>query len=456
MIKQYFMTQHNYQLIMSVLFEYFQKKDYEIGEDEESLCTEVMEFYLKNTKKNNKESLKNYLQRLNKLVLNKMINMIEKHIEKEKNEEKINIDKKDMTKVFENLIKERSQKEGKNKEEEVQKKIKEDVKEDNSFISSQYELLNNNRKTEQKVIESQLKTEVIDYKVINDKAPETSGQQVLIPQPKKFKDLLQDSFSKTSEHIKNQVVVIDSRDRDISSYPSNSNYQIDLDEEYKNILSVELVSIDIPKTQYLINNSNNLLYFKISGITYTTTVVMGNYTITELLSALKTSMDTLSSQVFTISNSTITNKITISVAVGTFDLLFVDKTQHMGKLLGFDTTIDYETKTTQVAPNQYNLNGPTYIILHINEFENLFGKKSSVKKGFAKIPLDTIQTEYKYFKNTQDYHVIKNFSPPLAKLAQLNIRFLNYDGEEYDFGGLEHSMVLKIKRYNQSMGYFTN
>jgi len=97
MIKQYFMTQHNYQLIMSVLFEYFQKKDYEIGEDEESLCTEVMEYYLKNTKKNNKETLKNYLQRLNKLVLNKMINMIEKHIEKEKNEEKINIDKKDMT-----------------------------------------------------------------------------------------------------------------------------------------------------------------------------------------------------------------------------------------------------------------------------------------------------------------------------------------------------------------------
>ena len=86
MIKQYFLTQHNYQLIMSVLFEYFQKKDYKIGEEEESLCTEVMEYYLTNTKKSDKESLKNYLQRLNKLVLNKMINIIENHIEKEKNE----------------------------------------------------------------------------------------------------------------------------------------------------------------------------------------------------------------------------------------------------------------------------------------------------------------------------------------------------------------------------------
>ena len=454
MIKQYFLTQHNYQLIMSVLFEYFQKKDYKIGEEEESLCTEVMEYYLTNTKKSDKESLKNYLQRLNKLVLNKMINIIENHIEKEKNEEKINIDKKDMTKVFENLIKERSQKVEKKKE-EVQKKIKEDVKEDNSFISSQFELLNINREKEQKVIESQLKSEVIDYKVINDKAPETSGQQVLIEQPKKFKELLQDSFSKTSEHIKNEIVVIDSRDRDITSYPINSNYQIDLDEEYKNILSVELVSIDIPKTQYLINNTNNLLYFKVSGNIYTATVTMGNYTITELLSALKASMDPLSSQTFTITNSTITNKITIAAGT-TFDLLFVDKTQHMGKLLGFNTTSNIIGQSTVVAPNQYDLNGPTYMILHINEFENLFGKKSSVKKGFAKIPLDTTQTEYKYFKNTQDYHVIKEFTPPLAKLSQLNIRFLNYDGEEYDFGGLEHSMVLKIRRYNQSMGYFTN
>ena len=164
----------------------------------------------------------------------------------------------------------------------------------------------------------------------------------------------------------------------------------------------------------------------------------------------------LPSNTFTISNSTLTNKITISVSISTFDIIFVDKTNHMGKLLGFIITSDIISVSSVIGTNQYNLNGPTYLILHINEFENLFGKKSSIKKGFAKIPLDATQTEYKYFKNTQDYHVIKEFSPPLAKLAQLNIRFLNYEGEEYDFGGLDHSMVLKIRRLNQSLGYFTN
>jgi hypothetical protein len=82
MIGQYFMTNNNYKLIMSVLYEYFQKKQYNIGEQEENLCYEIMEFYLSSTKQNNKESLKNYLQRLNKLVLNKMINVIDNHIEK--------------------------------------------------------------------------------------------------------------------------------------------------------------------------------------------------------------------------------------------------------------------------------------------------------------------------------------------------------------------------------------
>jgi len=447
------MSDNNYKLIMSVLYEYFQKKGYTIGEEEEKLCYEVMEFYLKNTKEI--RPLKNYLQKLNKLVLNKMINIIDNHIEKEKNEKKINIDKKDMEKVYEDLLKERNQKMIIKKEEEVQKQIKEDIKEDNSEISKHFAKLNQKREKEQKVIESQLKNEIIDYKVIKD-APKTEGQQVLISQPEKFKELLEDSFSKESEYIKNDTIVIDSRDRDTLTYTSNSNYQIDLDEEYKNVLSVELVSIDIPKTQYLINENNNLLYFASNGFSYTATVPIGNYTIDELLVALKSSMDTLSSNTFTITNSALTNKITISIATSTFDLQFVDKTNHIGKLLGFITSSDIIGQTSLTAPNQYDLNGPTYIILHINEFENLFGKKSSVKKGFAKIPLDATQTEYKYFKNTQDYHVIKEFSPPLAKLAQLNIRFLNYDGEEYDFGGLEHSMVLKIRRLNQSIGYFTN
>ena len=431
-----------------------------------------MEYYLKNTNQSKNESLKIYLQRLNKLVLSKMINVIENNIKEQEQEKKINVDKKDMGKIYEQIMEERKQKPSKVQEEQIHKQIKEDVIEDNSNITDQYAQLNLNREKEQKVVESQLKNE--EYSEL--KGIETSGQQVLIKQPAKFKELVETSFKNNNEHIKNDIIVIDSRDRDTIAYTSNSNYQIDLDEEYKNILSVELLSIDIPKTQYLINNTNNKIYFKIaSGNEISATVPIGNYSITELLAALKSSMDALSSENFTITSSTLTNKITIQNGTE-FSLIFstvsyneeldelhlspiyTEKINNIGKLLGFPITsnITVALNTDLISPNQYNLNGPTYIILHINEFENLFGKKSSIKKGFAKIPLDATQSQYKYFKNTQDYHVVKEFSPPLSKLGQLNIRFLNYEGAEYDFGGLEHSIVLKIRRLNQSLGYFTN
>jgi len=472
MINQYFMTDNNYKLIMSVLYDFFIKKKYEIGEQESELCYSVMEFYLKNTNQLNKESLKKYLQRLNKLVLGKMINIIENNMKKENEDRKMNIDKKDMGQIYEETMKERNQILAKPKEQEIQKQITEDLKEDNSKINDNFNRLNLDREKEQKVLESQLKND--EYSEL--KGIETSGQALLIEQPTEFKNLLEKDFKNKNEYLKTDIIVIDSRDRDRIAYPSNSNYQIDLDEEYKNILSVELLSIDIPKTQYLINNTNNVLYFNINGgSTLIATVPIGNYTISELLIALKLTMDTVSGEIFTITYSELTNKITLLSGVS-FDLIFstisydeindpshlspiyTEKTNNIGQILGFPITnnVTVPLSTPYIAPNQYNLNGPTYVILHINEFENLFGKKSSIKKGFAKIPLDATQSEYKYFKNTQDYHVIKEFSPALAKLGQLNIRFLNYEGGEYDFGGLEHSIVLKIIRLNQSLGYFIN
>jgi len=470
MIEQYFMTNNNYKLIMSVLYEYFIKKKYEIGEQEERLCYTVMEYYLKNTNQSKKESLKIYLQRLNKLVLGKMINVIENNIkeqEQEKEQEtKINVDKKDMGKIYEQIMEERKQKPSKIEEEQINKKIKDNFIEDNSGINDQYTQLNLNRQNEQNVLESQLKNE--EYSEL--KGMETSGQEVLIEQPEKFKELVETSFHQENEHIKHDTIVIDSRDRDTNAYTSNSNYQIDLDEEYKNILSVELLSIDVPKSQYLINNSNNKLYFTVNGGSeLIATIPIGNYSISELLTALKLSMDTVSGENFTITSSALTNKITIqngtqfslifsTVVIEDLVPLYTAKDNNIGGILGFPITsnITVLANTDSIAPNQYNLNGPTYLILHINEFENLFGKKSSIKKGFAKIPLDATQSEYKYFKNTQDYHAIKEFTPPLSKLGQLNISFLNYEGGEYDFGGLEHSIVLKIRRLNQSLGYFTN
>ena len=298
-------------------------------------------------------------------------------------------------------------------------------------------------------------------------APMSEGQRLLIEKPKALKRLEGDSYKYNNNMLKSFNLIINSQDRNTSAYPNNSNYQIDLDVIYKDIISVELISAIVPKTQYLINGSNNIIYFDEGAGEISATVAVGNYTPTTLGTALGNAMTTAGGQTYTATaDETLTNKYTISAAGG-FSLIFVGdtvtynettrtnyKTNSIGPIIGFPKT-DLASNTTHTGTNQFNLNGDTYLLLHIQDFDNLFGvHNESVTKSFAKIVLDTNQSEYKFFKSQSDYITRKEFSPMMAKLSQLNIRFLNYSGSEYDFGGLEHTLCFKITTMNQSQGYY--
>ena len=52
-------------------------------------------------------------------------------------------------------------------------------------------------------------------------------------------------------------LVIDSRDRDYSKYPSSNKYRVDITEEYRDVTSLELVYGQIPNNYYNIKNNNN-------------------------------------------------------------------------------------------------------------------------------------------------------------------------------------------------------
>lgn len=52
-------------------------------------------------------------------------------------------------------------------------------------------------------------------------------------------------------------LVIDSRDRDYSKYPSSNKYRVEITEEYRDVTSLELVYGQIPNNYYNIKNINN-------------------------------------------------------------------------------------------------------------------------------------------------------------------------------------------------------
>ena len=89
----------------------------------------------------------------------------------------------------------------------------------------------------------------------------------------------------------------------VQSYPSASNFQIHFDKIYKNILSIEMISSEIPNTNptitdsgnggnnsNIINNGNNALYWKNlfdGDYTYSITLPTGLYTYIELIVAIE-------------------------------------------------------------------------------------------------------------------------------------------------------------------------
>ena len=52
-----------------------------------------------------------------------------------------------------------------------------------------------------------------------------------------------------------------------------------------------------------------------------------------------------------------------------------------------------------------------------------------------------------------EYISQKTFNPPMNSFSKLTIKFKNYDGSLYDFGGIEHSLFFKVTTLIQSQGF---
>jgi len=508
-----FITQKNYNLILGTLYDYFTKKhNYKIGKDEEEITQIVMERVFKQTPRNNGETMQSYIKRLMISSIQILKQAIYENITTQKeevrpedylrpqNSQQLKKDANETNKSFADFEKQRREEftvpqppKHINFEEKIDDNDKERVKEmfahmeklrneEAKYLEEQRKLMSKNEeqtKTEEikaangeETTGMSLETEEEKKEDTNNSfgaAPISEGQRLLLDKPKEFQNLVENNYKYNNNFIKHHNLVIDSRDRNISDYPNNYNYQIDFDEIYKSVTSIELVSASLPKTEYLINNTNNTIYFSENGgDLITATIPTGNYTEATLATAIETVLETAGTDTYTVSvDTTLTNKYTITKSSGTLELFFnggteqhgvstrtIYKDNSIGRIIGF-SPIDLSGAATYTGQNQYNLNGPSYVLLKILNIDNLEGvHNKSVSKSFAKIPLDTNQRDYKFFKAQTDYIVKKVFQPPLSKLSQLNIEFRNYDNSFYDFGGLPHCLYFKIDTLNQDQSYF--
>ncbi len=129
----------------------------------------------------------------------------------------------------------------------------------------------------------------------------------------------------TNGRIPNRLF-IDSSDRNCNKYLFENNYVYQLNKEYKNVVSVELVQGSIPYTGYIINKNNNKLFLQETfGDTITIQIPVGDYNAVNLATAIQTALNnpnngTLNTYIVTEDSNT--RKFTIQSDLVTGDNIF--------------------------------------------------------------------------------------------------------------------------------------
>lgn len=274
-----------------------------------------------------------------------------------------------------------------------------------------------------------------------------------------IRDLPQDPPER--ETVKH-TLLIDSRNRDRAQDPQSNMYRIKLADNgycYEDIVSVELVTAEIPRSDYIVTQQNNLLHFQESQNDEDFCVAEideGNYTPESLRQALEQAMIGASRNdiIYRVELDNIKSKFLFrspAVYPLEFNLLFEENdndeleiTRSIGKLLGFEPKNLYG-ENEYVAQNCYDFHSDKYLLIQCEELMNISNVLNpTAGKFLAKILLDVPHGETKYFMRSNLNRYICKFDPPLTQLKSLSFSFRTYDGELYDFRGCENSMTLEI------------
>ena len=164
----------------------------------------------------------------------------------------------------------------------------------------------------------------------------------------------------------NNIIKISSKNRNIG-IPGNFKINTPLIEgNYK------LLSVFIANSSYNINEYNNKIYWSEDGgaTTLQSQIVEGYYDIFKLVTALENALNNVSLNNYSVTYNSITNKLTISANVN-FMLLFVNKFDSIGEIIGFESEINTNNNTSHTSQNFVNLDNVLSYNIDINGISNI-------------------------------------------------------------------------------------
>jgi hypothetical protein len=237
-------------------------------------------------------------------------------------------------------------------------------------------------------------------------------------------------------------------------FANPNSYEVKLEDDIDDILSVELLSADVTLSAYLINSYFNKIIFSLSNTTtYTATLDIGDYDKSSLATTMESKLNDQVATNFQVTyNSTKDNFTFASKAA--FSLDFTSKNS-LAPLLGFRSKV-YSSSATGSgtfphiinAEFRCNLKYNNYIVLNVDQFD--INKSNSVilQKTFA-----ILGQSYNDLSIANNPRIVKYFTPPIPRLLKLKLTFYDRFGNLYDFQNIDHRIELQFVSHKQKRKY---
>jgi hypothetical protein len=279
-----------------------------------------------------------------------------------------------------------------------------------------------------------------------------SGQNILLP-------------SKTKQRSNRTVLLeINSRDRNLKSYPNATDFRWKLFRPLKDVQSIQIVGGTVPTRFFNVDSGWNKFTFKESSTRYTVTLTPGAYTNAQLITELQKELNAIAAtNTYVVSQSPTTDQLTITATGGEgFVFLFgsgdfidlYDNNNALimmnspAKLFGF-SALDYTSSNSVIvsptAADGAFLTNRMYLYINqennqdIATIERSIGKRSP----YSIIYMDQT-TPYKMFTQESFQPFFQSSPAPIARLTTLTISFRDEFDRVLNFNGRDFTLLLEF------------
>jgi hypothetical protein len=262
--------------------------------------------------------------------------------------------------------------------------------------------------------------------------------------------------------VKTHVLHVDSRFRRYMKDPPNG-FKYYFGDEFKNVVSVKISSIEIPNTFPNVSSSRKTNEFTVcyGGTDIDISLETGNYTAQQMIDTIQTKLDNTGIGDWDISFNELNGKTSITETNGVPHKLHFD---HYGAFpkreadFGLGYTLGFRTKKTESSSTHtseasINVYGDTYLFLAINDFDLVFTRTREKEKYYALAKIIIDKTKQQIVFDNQNMITKRYVLPSPITISYITPKLLDPYGDLLDFGKENWSFTLEIETIENSHLY---